>query len=115
MYFPAPDESIWVGVARLVLVVPGARSLKDKRRAVAAVRDRLKARRNVSVAEVGHLEDHTRAVVAVSMVGNDARFVRSALDALVHEVGGWNAALIEAADVTVMRPTPPERYGGADD
>jgi uncharacterized protein YlxP (DUF503 family) len=40
MFLPAPDESIWVGVLRLSLLIPGARSLKDKRRVVAQLRDR---------------------------------------------------------------------------
>lgn len=104
MYLPAPDESLWVGVLRLVLSVPGARSLKDKRRAVHQVRDRLRARRNVSVAEVGHLEHKGRAVLAVSMVGNDARHVRGALDGLVHEIAEWRVGLVEDASVELFRP-----------
>ena len=118
MFLAAPDESTWLGVLRLGLLVPGARSLKDKRRAVASVRDRLKARHNVSVAEVGHLEDHTRAVLAVALVGNDPRFVRSVLDALAHEVAGWRSALVESSEITVARPydsDAPQRYGDADD
>ena len=104
MYLPAPDESIWVGVLRFVLGVPGARSLKDKRRAVHKVRDRLRARRNVSVAEVGHLEHKARAVLAVTMVGNDARHVRGALDSLVHEIAEWRVGLVNEACVELFRP-----------
>lgn len=105
MILPAPDEQLWVGVLRLGLVVPGARSLKDKRRAVAQLRDRLRARHNLSVAEVGHLDSPLRAVMAVSMVANDPRFLRSALDALVHDIQNWSMALIESSDVEVLRPS----------
>lgn len=118
MFLPAPDESIWIGALRLVLLVPGSRSLKDKRRDIAGVRDRLRSRKNVSVAEVGHLDDHRRAVLAVVMVGNDARFVRSALDGLVHEVAGWRSALVESAEITLSRPYDNDaagRYVDADD
>lgn len=104
MYLPAPDEETWVGVVRLVLALPGSRSLKDKRRVVHQVRDRLRARRNVSVAEVGHLEHHRRAVLALAMVSNDARHLRSALDGLVHEIAQWHVALVESADVNLLRP-----------
>lgn len=104
MLLPAPDESLWVGVLRLVLAVPGSRSLKDKRRAVHQVRDRLRARRNVSVAEVGHLEHHGRAVLAVSMVANDARHLRSALDGIRQEIGDWHVGVVEESDVQVLRP-----------
>lgn len=80
MYLPAPDEQIFVGVLRLVLRIPGSRSLKDRRRAVAALRDRLVARYGLAVAEVGHLENHEAAVLAVSTVANDPKVVRSRLD-----------------------------------
>lgn len=104
MFFPAPDESLWVGVLRLGLVVPGSRSLKDKRRAIAQLRDRLRARHNLSVAEVGHLDSPMRAVVGVAMVANDARFLRSALDALRSDIQGWSMALIDEFEVSIHRP-----------
>ena len=104
MFLQAPDESCWVGVLRLALRVPGSRSLKDKRKSVAQVRDRLRSRKNLSVAEIGHLEDHSRAILAVSLVGNDQRFIRSALDRIVHDVGTWRSALIENTSISVQRP-----------
>jgi uncharacterized protein len=118
VYLPAPDERIWVGVLRLVLRVPDARSLKEKRRGVAAVRDRLRARHDLSVAEVGHLEDHQRAVLAVAMTANDPRFLRSALDGIAAQVRGWHAAIVEDDRVMVMRAddsAPAAGYPGADD
>jgi hypothetical protein len=100
----APDESCWIGVLRLVLRVPGARSLKDKRRAVAQIRDRLRARKNLSVAETGHLEDHQHAILSVAMVANDQRFVRSQLDQVAHAVSSWRAALVVDATIQANRP-----------
>jgi len=102
--FQAPDESTWLGVLRLQLHVAGSRSLKDKRKAVAQVRDRLRARHNLSVAEVGHLEDHKRAVLTAVMVANDSRFLQSALDRIAHDVGTWRAASLEMVDIALMRP-----------
>jgi len=102
--FKAPDESTWLGVLRLLLHVPGSRSLKDKRKAVAQVRDRLRARHNLSVAEVGHLEDHRRAVLTGVMVANDSRFLRGVLDTIAHEVGTWRSAELEDVDIQLMRP-----------
>jgi len=113
--FPAPDENTWLGVLRLQLFVHGSRSLKDKRRAVSKVRDRLRAKHNISVAEVGHLEDHQRAVLTGAMVSNDSRFVQSALDSIAHEVSTWRAAELQHVDVSVMRPhddAPPAHYDG---
>lgn len=103
MYMPAPDESIWVGVMRLVLEVPASRSLKDKRKVIARVRDRLRARSELSVAEVGHLDDRSRSVMAVVTVSNDARVVRSALDHIAHDVGTWSEAHVLDVDIDVVR------------
>ncbi len=104
MHLPAPDESLWVGVLRLALGIPGARSLKDRRRAVAQVRDRIRARAEFTVAEVGHLESHTMAIVAVGMVSNDPRLLRSTLDALGHQVESWDRVLVTGRSIAVMRP-----------
>lgn len=94
MYLPAPDESLLVGVLRMSLGIPGSRSLKDRRRVVLSLRDRLQARHKVAFAEVGHLDAVDRAVVAVAVVGNDARALQSRLDTLRGEVLGHGEALL---------------------
>ncbi|NOX59600.1 MAG: DUF503 domain-containing protein [Planctomycetes bacterium] len=69
-----------VGVLTLELVVYDAMSLKDKRRAIKSLKDRIRNRFNVSVAEVDHLELRQRAALAVAMVSVDAKFVHGCLD-----------------------------------
>ena len=75
-----------VGVLHLSLMIPEAMSLKDKRRVIKGFKDRLGGRHNVSVAEVGDLDTHRRARVAVAMVSNDRRFTDSCLSKIVDEV-----------------------------
>jgi uncharacterized protein YlxP (DUF503 family) len=104
MLFLAPDEDTWVGVLRLKLQVPGSRSLKERRRAVAHVRDRIRARGGFSVSEVGHLHDHQQAVLAVVTVSREATEVRRAIDRLVHDVEQWGRALVVARDIRMFRP-----------
>lgn len=103
MLFTAPDESCWVGVLRLALRVPGSQSLKEKRKSVAQIRDRLRSRKNLSVAEIGHLDDHSRSILAIALVANDQRLIRSTLDRITHEVGSWRSALIEDSSITIQR------------
>ena len=74
-----------VGVLQLELSVPEAQSLKDKRRVVKSLKDRL-ARHNVSVAEVDQLDEHRLCTLAVAMVSNDRRFTDSCLSKIVDEV-----------------------------
>ena len=93
-----------MGVLRLSLRIPGSRSLKEKRKAIAQVRDRLRAKKNLSVAEIGHLEDHDRAIMAVVFASNDSLVVRSALDRIAHEVSTWRSALVEHTHIQINRP-----------
>ena len=63
---------MFVGVQRLVLQIPGARSLKDRRQVVRSFKDRVQARLRISVAEIGHLDRPSHAVVAMAVVSNEA-------------------------------------------
>lgn len=104
MWLPAPDESTWIGLLRLSLYAPGARSLKDKRKGLSGLKDRVRARFGLGVAEVGHLEDRSRAVVAVVAVGNEARALRSLLDKVRHDIEQASVLIVEAAHLDIHRP-----------
>ncbi len=68
-----------VGSLRVRLLIREARSLKDKRQVVQSVKDRLRDRFNVSVAEVEAQDNRQMAVLGVAMVGAEAGHVRGAL------------------------------------
>ena len=72
-----------VGVLQIEFAIPDAFSLKDKRRVVKSLKDRIAHGHNVSVAEVAALDEHRRAVLGVAMVSNDSRYVESGLSKLV--------------------------------
>ena len=102
MYLPAPDETIWTGTLRLVVQIPAARSLKDRRKVVWGFRDRVRARLGLAVAEVGHLERHDMAVLAVAGVSNDARLLRSQLDAARAEAASLAEGLLVDHDLEII-------------
>ena len=72
-----------VGVLQIELSIPDAFSLKDKRRVVKSLKDRIAHGHNVSIAEVGALDEHRRSILGLAMVSNDSRYVQGALDKLV--------------------------------
>jgi len=73
-----------VGLIHLDFRIPGAYSLKDKRRALKRFKDRLANGHNVSVAEVDRQENRQRAVLAVAMVGSDKRYLEGALQRIIN-------------------------------
>ena len=72
-----------VGILQLEISIGDAMSLKDKRRVVLGLKDRISHGHNVSIAEVGALDEHRRSILGVAMVSNDARYVEGALSKLV--------------------------------
>jgi uncharacterized protein len=72
-----------VGVLQIELSVTDAMSLKDKRRVILSLKDRIAHAHNVSIAEVGALDEHRRSILGMAMVGNDKRYVEGGLSKLV--------------------------------
>jgi hypothetical protein len=72
-----------IGVLQVELTVMDAMSLKDKRRVIKSIKDRIANGHNVSIAEVGALDEHRRSILGVAMVANERRYVEGALSKLV--------------------------------
>jgi uncharacterized protein YlxP (DUF503 family) len=60
--------------------IPGAGSLKEKRKVVKSLRDRIRARYPVAVAETGHQELHARALLGVAAVAGETGPGERAID-----------------------------------
>ena len=71
------DPAFFISLLTIELMIPWARSLKDKRRAVRGLKDRLRARFNASVAEVAYQDKWQRAIIAVCIIGSDKRQLES--------------------------------------
>ncbi len=75
-----------VGVLQVELFVDGSQSLKDKRRLVRSVKDRLHREHQVSVAEVGSLDDHRVAVLGITMASNSVSHCQGALGGVLEKI-----------------------------
>ncbi len=72
-----------IGVLQIEISIADAMSLKDKRRVVKSIKDRIAHAHNVSIAEVGALDEHRRSILGMAMVGNDGRYVEGRSSKLV--------------------------------
>jgi len=72
-----------IGVLQVEMSVTDAMSLKDKRRVIKSIKDRIANGYNVSVAEVGAQDEHRRCILGMAMVGTDRQYVEGALSKLV--------------------------------
>ena len=83
-----------VGILQVVLQIPDAHSLKDKRRVVRGLLDRVRARFPVAAAEVDDLDEWHSAVVGFSSVSNEASHAESVLASVLEHVRATPGALV---------------------
>lgn len=72
-----------VGILQIEIAIAEAESLKDKRRVILSLKDRIRNTHNVSAAEVGALDEHKRSILGFAMVSNDKRYVEGGLSKIV--------------------------------
>ena len=71
-----------IGALTLHLHLPGCASLNEKRGRLKSLLARLHRQFNVSTAEMGLQDKWQETVIACAMVGNDAAYLRSALETI---------------------------------
>ena len=74
-----------VGVMTLELRIEHAHSLKEKRHVVRSLKDRLRNKFNVSVAEIGDQDVHNSSVIAAATVSPSRPFAEKVLAAVEEE------------------------------
>jgi len=110
---------MYVGVAVFEIHMPFSRSLKEKRQVVRSVRDRLRSRQELSVAEVALQDLHQRARIAVSMVSGDRGLIEQAFQSAQDvaadcegEILGWNEDIFQFDDDDPVGVPGMEDFGG---
>ena len=96
-----------LAILQFELLIRHAESLKDKRRVVKSIKDRLHRDHMVAVAEVASLDEHTTAHLAAVAVGSDVRHLQSLLSRIVEklralpdaDLGSVSGRVVEAPDM----------------
>lgn len=90
---------MFVGTLRIVLHIPQSRSLKAKRHVLNSLKDRIKNKFNVSVAEVSDNDLWQRATLGVAIVANEGPFI----DQVLSQVESLVASNPEVAIIDIER------------
>jgi uncharacterized protein YlxP (DUF503 family) len=83
-----------VGLANIDIHIPESGSLKSKRHLLKRIKDRVKNKFNVSIAEIGHNDLWQRATIGVSVVANDKKFANQVLSKVVEQINKENGLQI---------------------
>jgi uncharacterized protein YlxP (DUF503 family) len=92
-----------VGWLRVRLLLREARSLKDKRQVVQSIKERLRQRFPVAVAEVDAQDKHQLAVLGFAAVGNEHAPVQAVLQQIVDALRGHPVAELCDHEIEVDR------------
>ncbi len=69
-----------VGVCTVELFLPDGHSLKGKRQVLLSLKDRLREKFNLSVAEVGEQDLWQKAILGLACVANESAYVNQVLE-----------------------------------
>ena len=93
-----------VGILRLELLIHDVSSLKEKRRVVRSLIERLRGRFKLAVAEVDHQDRHGAAAIGVAVVGNDPRVLEALLHRVVDAAATEGDAELTTHEMEILRP-----------
>jgi len=83
-----------IGALLVDIHLPESCSLKAKRQHLRRLKDRLRNKLNVSIAEVGNNQLWQRTTVGICMIANEKRFVNQVLSKAVKQISEENGIVI---------------------
>ncbi len=75
-----------VAVYTIILIIPESHSLKDKRRILMQLRDKITRKFNVSMAELNHHDLWKKATLGIACLANEQRHLNQVMDQLMNAI-----------------------------
>jgi hypothetical protein len=91
-----------VGLCTVELFMAGSQSLKDKRQVLHSLKDRLRGKFNLSIAEVDGQDLWQRAVLGKACVANDGGHVNQVLDQALNTIRSISAIEVVRAQLELL-------------
>lgn len=90
-----------IGALKVRMQIQGAHSLKEKRKVLKSIKDRL-SHMGASVAEVDDLDKWQAATLGLAVVSNDAGFVNSMLDKIMNTFFNQDEVEVIGSDMEIL-------------
>jgi len=91
-----------IGLLTLDIYVPDSHSLKEKRQVLRSLKDRLRGRFNVAVAELDHHDNWQRAQVGVVSISNNAAHLEQSLRTVLSDAEELLGRDLAGHDLEIM-------------
>lgn len=74
---------MWIGYLEIEIYLPDVTSLKEKRMIVKSIKDRVRSRYNICIAEIDENDKWQRAIFGIVGVNNSKQEINSLLDKIL--------------------------------
>jgi len=96
------SDRFFVGRCELDLHIENCQSLKEKRRIIASLKEKLKNKYNVAICEFGDLSLWQRTQLGIVTCGNSKKHVDSSLRTALDYVGRFHHVSLLNYDIAIM-------------
>jgi len=92
-----------IGLLKIELYIESSRSLKDKRRIIKSLIQKLKSKySNLSVSEIELLNNWKKSIIAIVTVSNEITYINSVLDKVLNYINeGYNYQVVNS-DIEIL-------------
>ena len=94
---------MWIGCCSIRFYIHGNSSLKEKRRITKSIKDRVKNKFNVSIAEIGDQEVWQNLHLGLVTVGSDQQYLEGLMTQVVSAVDRMNLAEMTDCQTKVIQ------------
>jgi uncharacterized protein YlxP (DUF503 family) len=91
-----------VGLCTVELFIAGSQSLKDKRQVLHGLKDRLRGKFNLSIAEVDGQDLWQKAVLGMACVANDGSYVNQVLEQALNVIKSMPAVEVMRTQLELL-------------
>ena len=85
-----------LGFYQLEIYIPGALSLKEKRFVIKSIKDRIRKKYNVSIAELDGNDKWQKSLLGIAMVSNDSKLIEGSFNKILNLID--NDGRVEVID-----------------
>ena len=92
-----------IGSLTLEIFIPASQSLKDKRRVVRSLKDRLRGRFNIAIAELDHQDVHQRSTLGIVTIAAGNTQIEQLFEEVRREVERNLPGDLVQAEIEILR------------
>jgi len=92
-----------VGYGQIKFFLHGNRSLKDKRKIIKSMRDRVKNKFNVSISEIGDQDEWQSLQIGIAAVSSDSQYLDGLMTQVVEFIDNMHLAEMIDCNIEFMK------------